>query len=341
MRFLDEVEIHVQAGNGGNGCTSFLREKYRPRGGPDGGDGGKGGDVILVANGKHTTLLDLHVKRYYKAESGKNGGGKNQHGRKGRDVTIHVPVGSLIRDAETLVVLRDLCINGEQFTVVRGGSGGRGNARFVTPTQKAPDFAEKGKPGEEKRLRLELKLIADVGIIGFPNAGKSTLIARVSSAHPKVADYPFTTLVPNLGVVPYREHSSFVLADIPGIIEGASCGHGLGLRFLRHIERAFILLFLIDLVDPERSDPLEAFAALKNELKQFDRDLLKKQQVIAFNKIDIPEAQESVSSIQERMETLPLPVFFVSALTGEQVTDLIRYLGDTVEESKNKTEATF
>jgi GTP-binding protein len=286
-------------------------------------------------------LLDLHGKRYYKAESGKNGGGKNQHGRKGRDVTIHVPVGSLIRDAETLVVLKDLCINGEQFTAARGGSGGRGNARFVSPTQKAPDFAEKGKPGEEKRLRLELKLIADVGIIGFPNAGKSTLIARVSSARPKVADYPFTTLVPNLGVVRYREHSSFVLADIPGIIEGASYGHGLGLRFLRHIERASILLFLIDLVDPERPDPLEACAVLKSELKQFDRDLLKKQQVIAFNKIDIPEAQESMSSIQERMKTLPLPVFFVSALTGEHVTDLIRYLGHTVEESKSKTVATF
>ena len=336
MRFLDEVDIYVRAGNGGAGCRSFLREKYKPRGGPDGGDGGKGGDIILVANAKHTTLLDLHVKRLYTSEAGQAGRGKNRHGRNGRPMYVHVPVGTLIRDSETLVILKDLCTPGEDFTVAKGGAGGRGNARFATPSQNAPEFAETGHPGESKRLRLELKLLADVGIVGFPNAGKSTLVANISSARPRIADYAFTTLVPQLGVVLVREHSSFVIADIPGLIEGASCGQGLGHRFLKHVERSSILLFLIDLVDPERPDPLDAFATLKNELAHYDSGLLQKQHILVFNKIDLAEAKAKQDHIETIMGALPARAFFISARTGEGLPEMIHYLGRIVEQFRRE-----
>ena len=266
MRFIDEAEILILAGKGGDGCRSFLREKYKPKGGPDGGDGGKGGDVFFVSDRRRNTLLELHLQRQYRAGSGTNGRGKNQHGRKGEDRIIRVPVGTLIRDADSQRVLKDLSRPGQRFLAARGGRGGRGNARFVTPSCKLPETFERGDTGESKRLRCELKLLADVGIVGFPNAGKSTLVAGLSAAKPKIADYPFTTLVPQLGIVRTEEDQSFVIADIPGILPGAAEGAGLGLRFLKHIERTSILLFLIDLADPAQEDAFETYRALRAEL---------------------------------------------------------------------------
>ncbi|MDW8106627.1 MAG: GTPase ObgE [Armatimonadota bacterium] len=331
--FIDEAVITVEAGRGGDGCVSFRREKFVPHGGPDGGDGGDGGSVILVADPKLSTLLDFHYKRRYKAESGKHGSGSNRKGRKGKSITLRVPVGTLVYDASTGELLADLARAGQRFIAARGGKGGRGNAHFVTPTRQAPRFAEKGLPGEKRTLRLELKLLADVGIVGMPNAGKSTLISRISAAKPKIADYPFTTLVPNLGVVKYHEQT-FVVADIPGLIEGAHAGVGLGHQFLRHVERARLLLYLLDVSPLALQPPLQAFEILRRELELYNPQLAQKPALVALNKIDVlsPEARAELEPIRVALQEQGYEVFLISAYTGEGLDALVARLAQRVAE---------
>lgn len=337
MKFIDEAEIIVEAGSGGNGCVSFRREKFIPRGGPDGGDGGRGGDVILKAAHHLSTLLDQKYRQLYRAKRGTHGRGKDMHGRRGDNLVVRVPVGTVVKEADSGKALGDLTSRGEELLIARGGRGGRGNARFTTSRNQAPPSAEKGEPGDNLRLRLELKLLADVGLVGFPNAGKSTLIARVSAARPKIADYPFTTLVPNLGVVSYKDEASFVIADIPGIIKGAHTGAGLGLRFLRHIERARILLYLIDLSAPPsvsggrgNPGPGGTFGTLRKELSSHDATLAKKPFVIALNKIDLPDARSKIDRITRSLDRCGAPCFPISAATGEGVAPLMDRLAEMV-----------
>ncbi|MEW5899603.1 MAG: GTPase ObgE, partial [Bacillota bacterium] len=299
--FYDTAKIYVKAGDGGNGCVSFRREKYIPEGGPDGGDGGRGGNVVFRADEGLRTLVDFHYQRRYLAGRGQHGKGKNMHGRSGEDLVVRVPAGTVVRDAQSGMVLADLVRDGQEVVVARGGRGGRGNARFAGPKNKTPVFAEKGEPGEERWLELELKLLADVGLVGFPNAGKSTLISRVSRARPKIADYPFTTLVPNLGVVTLGEGVSFVIADIPGLIAGAHQGAGLGHRFLRHTERTRLLVHVIDVAGVEGRDPLEDFYVLNRELFLYNPLLAQKVQLIAANKIDLPGAGENLQRLQKTL----------------------------------------
>ena len=282
--FIDSAKIHVKAGDGGNGVVSFRREKYVPKGGPDGGDGGNGGSVYIVSDRNLTTLLDFRYAPHYKAERGAHGQGSRKTGLSGNDVVIKVPCGTLIKDAETGEVLGDLTEHGAKLLVAKGGKGGRGNQHFATPTNRAPRYAEPGEPGEERTLELELKLLADVGLVGFPNAGKSTLISVLSAAKPKIADYPFTTLEPNLGIVRYQDYKSFVMADIPGIIEGASEGKGLGLKFLKHIERTKVLAILLPANSP---DLKREYNILMNELKKFSPVLAEKPKVVVISKMDI------------------------------------------------------
>jgi GTP-binding protein len=324
MKFVDEVKIHVKAGDGGNGCISFRRERYIPKGGPNGGDGGKGGDVILRADGQLSTLLDLAYPKQFRAGKGTHGKGKDQTGRNGPDLIIRVPIGTLVRDEETGDLLQDLLFENQVFRVAQGGRGGRGNARFASSTNRAPRRAEKGEPGQERHLRLELKLLADVGIIGFPNAGKSTLLSKISSARPKIADYPFTTLVPNLGVVEREGLPPFVAADIPGIIEGASRGAGLGLTFLRHIERTRLLVHLLDASGGPFDRPVEAFHALNEELKAYHASLPMKTQVVVLNKIDLPGVRERVREFMKDFKKTGYEPCLISARTGEGVETLIR-----------------
>ncbi len=282
--FIDSAKIHVKAGDGGNGVVSFRREKYVPKGGPDGGDGGNGGSVYIVADRNLTTLLDFRYAPHYKAERGAHGQGSRKSGLSGNDIIINVPCGTLIKDAETGEVLSDLTEHGAKVLIAKGGKGGRGNQHFATPTNRAPRHAEPGEPGEERTLALELKLLADVGLVGFPNAGKSTLISVLSAAKPKIADYPFTTLEPNLGIVRYQDYKSFVMADIPGIIEGASEGKGLGLKFLKHIERTKVLAILL----PANSPDLKGeYNILTSELKKFSPVLAEKPKVVVISKMDI------------------------------------------------------
>jgi GTP-binding protein len=331
--FVDEAVIEVEAGHGGDGCVSFRREKYVPRGGPDGGDGGDGGSVILIADPKLSTLLDFHYQRRYQAERGGHGSGSNRKGRNGKSITLRVPLGTLIYDAETGALLADMAQPGQKFVAARGGKGGRGNAHFTTSTRQAPRFAEKGLPGEKRTLRLELKLIADVGIVGMPNAGKSTLISRISAAKPKIADYPFTTLVPNLGVVKYQ-NQSFVVADIPGLIEGAHAGVGLGHQFLRHVERARLLLYLLDVSPFATEPPLEAFDLLRRELELYKPEVAQKPALIALNKIDTlaPDERASIDAVQSALETRGYEVFPISAYTGEGLEPLLARLAQRVAE---------
>lgn len=287
MLFLDAAKITVKSGNGGNGCISFRREKYVPKGGPNGGDGGKGGDVIFRADDSLSTLIDFRYKRLYKAQNGKHGSGGDKTGRNGDDTVIKVPCGSLIKDAETGYILADLTLSGDEFIAAKGGKGGRGNSHFATPTNQTPRFAEPGQEGEEKVIEIELKLLADVGLVGLPNAGKSTLISKISAARPKIADYPFTTLVPNLGIVKYKDFQSFVVADIPGLIEGAHLGKGLGIRFLKHIERTKVLIFLIDSTTVFlKKNKTEDYDILVNELNSYDAKLLERPKIICFTKVD-------------------------------------------------------
>ena len=323
MQFIDEVKIHVKAGDGGRGCLSFRREKFIPKGGPDGGDGGDGGDVIFQVDEGLGTLLDLRYKVHYKAKNGAHGMGANRHGKNGEDLLIRVPPGVLIYDEESGELLADLKERGQRFVAAAGGQGGRGNARFKTSTNRAPRHVQPGLPGGEVWLRLELKLLADVGLVGMPNAGKSTLIAAVSAARPKIADYPFTTLVPNLGVVSYGGFQSFVMADIPGLIEGASEGHGLGTRFLRHIERTDLFLHLVDLSDLQEGDPLERFDAINRELERHNPQLLSKPQLVVLSKADITEVREQAEAIQKTFAERGYRTLLISAVTGTGLDELV------------------
>ena len=331
MKFVDEAKIHVKAGDGGNGCVSFRRERFVPRGGPDGGDGGKGGEVILQADGQLSTLLDLTYPQQFRARNGTHGKGKGKTGRDGEDRTIRVPVGTIIRDNQTREVLQDLITEGEKFVAAKGGRGGKGNARFATSTHRAPRHAEKGTEGEERWLRLELKLLADVGLVGYPNAGKSTLLSRVSSAKPKIADYPFTTLSPNLGVVSREDHRPFVVADIPGLIEGASQGAGLGLTFLRHVERTRLLVHLLDISKDLSRSPIDDFHALNQELKTFQPSLQAKLQIVAMNKIDLADARERAIEFKKQFEQMGYRVYMISARTGEGIEDLVEAVSSELD----------
>jgi GTP-binding protein len=293
VKFIDEATITVQSGNGGSGCVSFRREKFIPRGGPDGGDGGRGGDVVLKTTLRKRTLKQFQFKRQFKAENGSNGQGKRKTGKNGPELIIEIPPGTLVSDAETGRILKDLTKPGETFIAAKGGRGGQGNSRFKTSTRRSPRFSQPGEPGETWILKLDLKLLADVGIIGLPNAGKSTLISTISSANPKIGDYPFTTLSPNLGVVQTSWGEPFVVADIPGLIEGAHKGAGLGIKFLRHIERTRILVHLIDAVSIDITDPLKGYHTINQELALYSKGLAKKPQIVVLNKLDLPDAAEA------------------------------------------------
>jgi len=324
MRFVDEVTVEVRGGEGGNGSVAFRREKYVPFGGPAGGDGGDGGDVVFRADERLSTLLDLRYRRKLVAPSGENGRGKDQYGAAGEDMIVRVPVGSQVFDAESGALVADLEANGKEHVVARGGKGGRGNIHFATPQDRAPRRAEPGQPGEQRMLRLELKLLADVGLLGYPNVGKSTLISRISRARPKVADYPFTTLVPNLGVAMIDERS-FVVADIPGLIEGAAEGAGLGHRFLKHVERTRVLLHIVTLdPDPARK-PLRDYDVLMRELERFDPELARRPMLVAVSKIDLPDVKKRVPAIRRGMKTRGIDtVLPFSAATGEGIDELQR-----------------
>src|SRR5512138_1096298 len=336
MQFVDEVKIFVRSGDGGAGCVSFRREKFIPYGGPDGGDGGKGGDVIFEATPALATLLELRIRPHLKAGRGRNGMGKDRHGANGDDLKILVPVGTIIRDTETGEELADLTEAGNEVLLLKGGRGGQGNARFATATHRAPKFAQPGEPGEERWLRLELKLMADVGLLGFPSVGKSSLITKVSAARPKIADYPFTTLAPNLGVVPYKNYRTFVMADIPGLIEGAHEGAGLGHRFLKHVERTDILLHMLDLSWMPERDPIREYRALNRELALFNPQLAEKRQIIVINKVDLPAVRKNLAQVLPWFAEQGLAVFPVSAATGEGIPALLdeiaRYLWGKAEE---------
>ncbi len=320
--FIDEVRILVKAGDGGNGCLAFRREKYVPRGGPSGGDGGRGGDVVLVADKNENTLLKFRFNPEHKAERGRHGEGSNRTGAEGHSVEVDVPIGTVVYDEASGEQLYDFTQEGERYLVARGGRGGRGNARFTSATHQAPTEHEPGRPGQERRLRLELKLLADVGLVGFPNAGKSTLISRISAARPKIADYPFTTLEPNLGVVQLPDFRSFVVADIPGLIEGAHLGHGLGVQFLRHIERTRILAHLVDVSDATGRDPVEDFEIVMRELESFSEDLLAKPMIIVATKLDAAQDTDRVASLRKLARDRGLDYFEISSATGQGIEAL-------------------
>jgi len=313
--FIDEVRIRVKAGDGGNGCLAFRREKFVPRGGPSGGDGGRGGDVTMVASTHHNTLLHFRFNPEHTAERGRHGEGSNRSGREGKSIELPVPVGTVVYDAETGELLHDFTQAGDRFLIAKGGRGGRGNQHFATATHQAPTEHEPGHLGEAKYLRLELKLLADVGLVGFPNAGKSTLISRISAARPKIADYPFTTLEPNLGVVSV-EDQTFVVADIPGLIEGAHLGHGLGVQFLRHIERTRLLVHLVDVSENTGRDPVEDFQVVMTELEGFREDMLQKPMFAVASKIDVAQDTERIDSLRALAAAKGLPFFEISSVTG-------------------------
>ena len=320
--FIDEVRIQVKAGDGGNGCMAFRREKYVPRGGPSGGDGGRGGDVTMVADPHANTLLKYRYNPEHKAERGRHGEGSNCTGADGHSIELEVPVGTVVYDESTGERLFDFTESGQRFTVARGGRGGKGNARYATSTHQAPTEHQPGFPGEEKRLRLELKLLADVGLVGFPNAGKSTLISRISAARPKIAAYPFTTLEPNLGVVQIADYRTFVVADIPGLIAGAHQGHGLGIQFLRHIERTRLLVHLVDVSDASGRDPVEDFETVLHELASFSEDLVAKPMLVVASKMDAAQDLERVEELRGLAADRGLPFFEISSATGMGIEKL-------------------
>ncbi len=323
--FVDEVDIHVIAGSGGNGCLSFRREKFVPRGGPDGGDGGAGGSVYVKAIATKNTLVDFRYHPEFKARRGQHGQGSNRTGQTAPDLDVTVPIGTLVYDKSDGAqrLLADLAEEGQRVLVARGGRGGRGNARFVSSTNRAPRRTEPGEDGEEKFLRLELKLLADVGLIGFPNAGKSTLISRISAARPKIADYPFTTLVPNLGVVSLSDGRSFVVADVPGLIKGAHEGHGLGDRFLRHVERTKVLVHLVDVSGASGRDPVEDFDTIQQELQLFDRRLAEKPQIVAANKVDALDDPAALKRLTRHVRARKLPMMQISGVRGDGLPELL------------------
>ena len=322
--FIDEVIIRVKAGDGGNGCLAFRREKFVPRGGPSGGDGGRGGDITLVSSEHYNTLLHFRFNPEHKAERGRHGEGSQRTGREGASIDLPVPVGTAVYDADSGELLHDFTTAGDRFTVARGGRGGKGNQHFATPVHQAPTEHEPGRPGDEKRLRLELKLLADAGLVGFPNAGKSTLISRISAAHPKIADYPFTTLEPSLGVVRLDDERTFVVADIPGLIEGAHEGHGLGTRFLKHVERTRLLAHLVDVSEATGRDPVHDFDVVMQELASFSPDLAAKPMIVVATKLDAAQDPERIDSLRRMAEERGLPFFAISSATGEGLDALIR-----------------
>ncbi len=338
--FIDEVKVYVKAGDGGNGCVAFRREKFVPRGGPSGGDGGKGGDVILEASERHHTLVDFRFRPEHRAERGRHGEGSNRTGHDGEELVLKVPIGTLVYDEARGELLHDCTQAGERVVVARGGRGGRGNARFASPTRQAPRRSEPGFPGVERRLRLELKLLADVGLVGFPNVGKSTLISRISAARPKIADYPFTTLEPNLGVVIVDEFDSFVVADIPGLIEGAHLGHGLGTRFLRHIERTRLLVHMVDVSVASERDPVDDFRVIARELESFNPRLAQKPILVVASKIDAAQNPERVEKLEAFCRDRALPCFRVSAVTGAGLEQLKYRMAERVRESRLEQTAT-
>ena len=329
MKFVDEAVITVQAGHGGRGCVSFRREKFIPKGGPDGGDGGKGGDVVLKVDAQRRTLYQFRFKRQFDAPNGQPGQGSQKSGKNGQDIFIGIPPGTIVSDADTGQIIKDFLQPEEIFILAKGGRGGRGNLHFKTSTHRTPRFAQPGEPGEGYRLKLELKLLADVGIIGLPNAGKSTLISKISSAHPKIGDYPFTTLTPELGVVHTDWADPFIVADIPGLIEGAHLGAGLGIQFLRHIERTRVLVHLIDAATINPDAPLTGYEIIRNELSQYNQQLIEKPQLLVINKIDLPGATQLADTFQDKLEDLE--VVRISAHTGEGLQQLksrlVRILG--------------
>ncbi len=325
--FIDSARILIKAGAGGNGCVAFRREKHVPRGGPNGGDGGKGGDVYFQSSSHINNLLPFQYKRFFHAQRGEHGQGSNCHGKTGQDLIIAIPVGSLVYREGSSVPLHDFQTEGELFLAAAGGRGGRGNARFASSTQQAPRYAEKGGECEEIAIRIELKLLADVGLVGFPNAGKSTLISVISSAKPKIADYPFTTLTPHLGVVDCGGERSFVVADIPGLIVGAHQGKGLGDRFLRHVERTRLLAHLIDVSDAEESDPIERLEAIRNELKQYDTGMAGKPQIVLASKVDALGSQERLDNLKGWCRRKRIPFLAISAVTGQGIKELLRLVG--------------
>jgi GTP-binding protein len=326
--FIDTAKIFIKSGDGGDGAISFRREKYVPLGGPDGGDGGHGGDVIIEVDPNMTTLLDFTYKRKYKAERGTNGAGSKCYGKAGEDLVIKVPMGTVVRDWESSKIMADLSHPADKFVAARGGKGGKGNVKFCTPTRQAPDFAEPGMPGEERWIKLELKLLADVGLVGFPNVGKSTLLSVVSKARPKIANYHFTTLSPNLGVVAVPGMNSFVMADIPGIIEGAAEGVGLGLEFLRHIERTRVLIHVVDISGIEDRDPYEDFLKINEELKKYSVKLWDRPMIVAANKADMMEDESVYEEFRKKVNALGYDkVFKISAATSQGVDELMKEAG--------------
>jgi GTPase len=331
--FVDEVDVFVKGGDGGAGCVSFRREKFVPRGGPDGGDGGDGGSLVLEADPAISTLLDFHYQRHYTAERGQHGKGANRHGKSGVDTVLRVPLGTVITERDTGAELGDLTRAGERLVVAHGARGGRGNARFATSTNRAPRRADLGRPGEERWIHMELKLLADVGVIGFPNAGKSTLVSRLSAATPKIADYPFTTLQPSLGIVRVDEGRSFVIADLPGLIPGAAEGKGLGHRFLRHTERTRLLIHLIDLDPMSGRDPVDDFRVIQEELAAYSEELAARPQVVAGNKAELPDTEERRRALERFCKAEGLPFHAVSAVTGLGLSGLVRDVAQRLVES--------
>jgi GTP-binding protein len=330
--FVDQVKIYVKGGDGGNGMVAFRREKYVPKGGPAGGDGGKGADVVFEVNEGLRTLMDFRYQRHFKATRGEHGMSKNQHGKNAKDMVVKVPPGTVVIDESTNEVIADLVEHGQRAVIAKGGRGGRGNSRFATPANPAPELSENGEPGQERDIILELKLLADVGLVGFPSVGKSTLLSVVSSARPKIAEYHFTTIVPNLGMVETEDGRSFVMADLPGLIEGAHEGVGLGHQFLRHIERTRVIVHVIDMAAMEGRDPYEDYLTINKELKEYNLRLTERPQIIVANKMDMPEAEENLQKFKERL-TEDYPVFPISAITRKGLRDLLYTIADKLEDA--------
>ncbi|MEW5914400.1 MAG: GTPase ObgE [Thermodesulfobacteriota bacterium] len=335
MRFVDEAIIEVAAGDGGRGCVSFMRQRFQPKGGPDGGDGGRGGDVVLRASQRVATLADHSYLRHFRAGRGAHGQGSNKTGRAGQGKVVEVPVGTIVRDQETGEVVADLTSEGQEVVVVQGGRGGKGNRHFVSSTHRTPRLAQPGEEGQKRTLHLELKLLAQVGLIGLPNAGKSSLIAAASAARPKVADYPFTTLIPNLGVVQLEGREPFTMADIPGLVAGAHKGAGLGLRFLKHVERTRLFLYVVDLSTERPAEDLEAVRA---ELRAYDPALASRGGLVAANKLDLPQAQENLESFQRQVQAQGLEVFPISALSGQGVPALLAALAGRLDREQGEAQ---
>lgn len=338
--FIDEVSIYIRSGDGGNGIVAFRREKYVPKGGPAGGDGGKGSDVIFKADEGIRTFMDYRYQKKFIAKSGENGMSKGMHGRKSKDLILKVPVGTIIRDKESKEILADLVENNQEVIVAKGGRGGRGNCRFATPSNPAPEIAENGEPGEERNLILELKLMADVGLVGFPSVGKSTILSVTSKAKPKIASYHFTTLAPNLGVVETKDNRSFVMADLPGLIEGASTGSGLGHKFLRHIERTKVIVHVLDMSSSEGRDPYEDYKIINNELKKYNINLMKRKQIVVANKMDIAQSNENLLKFKEKIlkEEKNIEIIEISAYTKSNIDKLLYKIADTLDEIENNNE---